>query len=266
MSFALDLLRALRRLEREEPLGHRGLQVPAPDDGAVLRLARLLHVADHQLAGQRLLAGVDPDLPLDRVLGEREVVAGDARGLVDAQVAPVGHARHEHGVGIGVEEIGQRQHDPVLVLELVEGRVDRPRGLDRGVDVVLLVEQRHRPAVVPGGAVERVAGRVGRHVVRSLHRDPADVGQLSAQLAVGELVEGLLRLQGEVGQLGQELAHPLQLLVGAGFDAPRGRGRRRRPPPAPARPRAGRGRAPRGSSRAWSLMRVTSEATDLFRL
>ena len=169
-----------------------------------------LDIADDELARQGLLARVDPDLPFDGVLREGEVVARDARRLVDAQVAPVGHALHQHGVGIGVQEVGERQHDAVLVLELVERRVDRRRRLDRGVDVVLLVEHRDRPAVVPGGAIERVARRVGRHVVRALHGDPPDVRQLSPELAVGELVERLLRLQREVRQLREELAHLLR--------------------------------------------------------
>ena len=58
------------------------------------------------------------------------MVAGHARGLVDAEVAAVGDPLHQHRVGIGVEEVDERERDPVLVLELVEGRVDgrrRPR-------------------------------------------------------------------------------------------------------------------------------------------
>ena len=40
-------------------LGRLGLEAPPPDRGAVLRLAGLLHVADHQLSRQGLLAGLD---------------------------------------------------------------------------------------------------------------------------------------------------------------------------------------------------------------
>ena len=97
-------------------------------------------------------------------------------------------------------------------------------GLDGHVGVVLLVQDRDRLAVVPGGAVEGVAGGVGRQAVRAHDRHPAEVRELRLRLAVRDLVEGLLRLEREPRELGQELAHLLELLVGARLDGPR-RGR-----------------------------------------
>ena len=56
---------AFRRLELKQVRGHGRQQSPLAHDGHVLRLARLAHVGDRQLSNDRLLAGIDPDLPLD---------------------------------------------------------------------------------------------------------------------------------------------------------------------------------------------------------
>ena len=224
--------RALRRFELEERVVELRVEAPAADGGRVLRSARLLGVRDEDLPRQGLLSGVDPDLPVDRLLREGEVVAGDAGGLVDAQVLPVDDALHERRVGIGVQDVREGNHDPVLVRQLVQDAVDGGGHLDGQVRVVVLVEGGQGLAVVPDGAIEGVAGGVGGEPGRPLDGHAPEVRELDAGRAGVDLVEGLLGLQREARRLGEERAHLLQELVGPGFDhagqgAGGGRGLRR---------------------------------------
>ena len=223
---------ALRRLELEERVVELRVEAPAADGGRVLRSARLLGIRDQDLPRQALLSGIDPDLPVDGLLGEGEMMAGHAGGLVDAQVLPVDDALHQRRVDIGVQEVREGNHDAVLVRQLVQDGVDGGGHLHGQIRVVVLVEGGQGLAVVPDGAIERVAGGVGGEPGRPLDGHAPEVRELDAWRARVDLVDGLLGLQREARRPGEERAHLLHELVGPGFDHARpgdggGRGLRR---------------------------------------
>src|ERR1039457_3383314 len=71
----IDLADTRRRLELKQLGGQFGVHVPAVDEGRVLRLVNLPLESEQKFARQRLVAGVDPDLPVQNLLPKRQVMA-----------------------------------------------------------------------------------------------------------------------------------------------------------------------------------------------
>src|SRR5271166_5685809 len=71
----IDLADTFRQLELKQIVAQLGVHVPAVDECSILRLVYLPLEGDQELARQRLLAGLDPDLPIQKPLPERQVMA-----------------------------------------------------------------------------------------------------------------------------------------------------------------------------------------------
>src|SRR5271166_1579182 len=84
-----DLLRPWRQVRGEHRLGDAGGEVPIREHRGELRLTGLRLVGDDQLAGGWLRPAVDPDLPVDVLLHERERVAASAVHVVETQIDPI---------------------------------------------------------------------------------------------------------------------------------------------------------------------------------
>ena len=131
---------AVGRSERENRVGQLRLQVPLANRHGVLRHFVLGLVRDDQLARQRLAARVDPELPVDGRLFERQVMARHARGFVNPQVHASLDVAHQPVVHVGIEEVGERDHGARLVEHPIELLVDRRGYRATGPDVLLAVE------------------------------------------------------------------------------------------------------------------------------
>jgi hypothetical protein len=81
-------------------------------------------------------------------------MAQHAAGGVEAQVFPVQDALGQDGIRVRVEEVGEGDHDAVLVVHLVEDAVDVSGRVEAHVLVTALVEDRECRPVVPGRPVE----------------------------------------------------------------------------------------------------------------
>ena len=204
-----------RRLELEERVGHVSREVPLPDRHLVLRHSVFGLVGDHELPRQRLRARVDPELPVDRLLLERQVVASDAAHVVDAEIDAALDAPHQPVVDVGVEKVRERDHHPRPIQGRVHGPVERRGRLHPHVDVLRVVENRERLAVVPDAAVDGVTGRGAGRAVRTPERHVAAAGELDAREVLRHFVVDLLGLERErlrrrekVAHLPDELDHP----------------------------------------------------------
>jgi hypothetical protein len=110
--------------------------------------------------GAGLRSGVDPDLPVDLFLGEGEVVAGNSGARWMPRYSPY-TTPPSASCRVRIQEVRQRHHDAVFVRQLVQHRVD-----GAGISTVRYVLSSLSRAVivfavVPGRAVERVAGGIG---------------------------------------------------------------------------------------------------------
>ena len=181
----------------EQLVGHLRREVPLADRHLVLRHLVFGLVGDHQLPGQRLRARVDPQLPVDRLLLEGQVVARDAGHVVDAEVDPALHAAHQVAVDVGVEEVRERDHHPRPIQGRVHGPVDGRRHVHPDVDVLRVVEHRDRLPVVPDAPVHGVARRGAGQAVRTPQRHVAAAGELDAREVLRHLVVDLLGLESE---------------------------------------------------------------------
>src|SRR5258705_6390185 len=121
----MNLLGVLAGLEGEVVRDQGGAHVPgeASDIG---RTSRIASVDDDQLAGDRLLTLLDPNLPIVIALPESVMISGDA---IDG-----GRPDYEAGfqflgseaVGIApAEKILERQRDTELVVDDIKGFPDR---------------------------------------------------------------------------------------------------------------------------------------------
>ena len=82
----IDLPHAGRGLELKHLVAQLGVDVPAVHEGGVLRLVCLLLERDHEFTRKRLVARVDPDLPVQILLPEREVMALHLAHVMQADI------------------------------------------------------------------------------------------------------------------------------------------------------------------------------------
>src|SRR5271166_5248887 len=144
-----DLLRSRRQIWREHRLGDARREIPIGEHRGELRLAGLSLVGNDQLAGRQLWSRVDPDLPVDILLYEREGVTASAVHVVETQIDPILQLPANALVRVVVQEIRQRRGEVDLRKQLAQHCVDircRRRGrIERRGRIV----QRDRLAVVP---------------------------------------------------------------------------------------------------------------------
>ena len=104
----IDLADALGRLELKQVVAQFGVHVPAVDEGDVLRLVHLPLEGDHELARQRLVAGVDPDLPVQDPCELK---------MIDP-VPMIEHWLARAGVGAGPDPTPAQQRDLDLAFDV----------------------------------------------------------------------------------------------------------------------------------------------------
>ena len=194
------------------------LQVPLADGHRVLRDFVLRLVGDHQLARQRLPSGIDPDLPVDGRLLERQVVARHTCRLVDAQVHTTLHVTHQPRVDVGIEEVPERDDRACLLEDPIKGLVDGRRYGAARPHVLLFVVGCEHLSVVPERPMHGVARRIADEAIGTPHRDAAQVRELSPGALVRHFVVDLLGFERKRASAGKPLAHLPHELVGPGID------------------------------------------------
>ena len=107
----------------------------------------------------------DPDLPIDILLAEREVVAFRATDDAAAEVLHVHNIFHKFVVGIADQQVRGRKRPVVLFPQLVHEMIDRAWNCNLGKDVDVLAQDRQRLAVEYGIDVGKTAGPAGADLV-----------------------------------------------------------------------------------------------------
>jgi hypothetical protein len=208
-----------RRQRRGEGLGVEVRRhIPVAEARGELGRAGDPFAGDDVLHRQRLLADLDPDLPVHVLRAERQVMAFDPVDEGRAQIGSGEHIGHQSGVRIGEEEIPRGRIEAGLVAQ-------RP---DRGLDVAprrdVRVHRRLSRADTQRLAVEQeLALREGAAPL-----DPQPIRPLHRELHAGAVLQFLPR---EIDRLGvgidvyprrgqrrQILGHHLQAGVGVGVD------------------------------------------------
>ena len=77
----VDLFGALRNLGNKQIICELRRGIPFVEKGGELRLSRVFRERDDQFSRQRFVAGLDPDLPVEAVLSECEMMARSSRSI-----------------------------------------------------------------------------------------------------------------------------------------------------------------------------------------
>ena len=175
---------------------------------------------DDIAAGIGTLALRDPDLPIDVLVAERQVVAFRAADHAAAKVLDVDHVGHQRVVDIRQQQVGAGHGPLVFVPQLVDQMVDRAGRIDLGIEIGVLAEQRQRLAVEDQLDIGKTAGARGAELVGPAEIDRAGTRQqeflviLGDDLEIGVVAEryGLLRRQ--------IVGHRLEQALGVGLRRP----------------------------------------------
>ena len=102
---------------------------------------------DAKAAGIGLASLRDPDLEIDLLFAERQVVALDAADHAAAEILDVDHVARQLVVGIRQQQIGTGQRPLDLLLEFIDELIEGSGSVCLEVDIGGLAEQRERLSV-----------------------------------------------------------------------------------------------------------------------
>ncbi len=125
-----------RRHKSKPIVRERCGQVPVGQIGRPLRGRQQFLLINQEFAGQRLVAGFYPDLPVHIVLIESQMMTKHSPDPVQADIKGVGHVFHQEIVSVSADQIGQGD------LELQPGnpKIRIPVGQEKGDDAVAATE------------------------------------------------------------------------------------------------------------------------------
>ena len=104
-------------------------------------------LSDDKPARIRAVALCDPNLPIDFLVSEREVITLLATDYAAAEIFAVDDLGHQLIVRIREEQVGSREGSVVFVFRLIHEMVDCSGDIDLSEDVSILAQYRQRLAV-----------------------------------------------------------------------------------------------------------------------
>ena len=123
--FDVDLLGICRVVEGEVVGDDRVTSLPVPDLDGVLRRMGNIPRRNGISAGVGLVALRDPDLEIEGLFAEGEVVAFHAADDTASQILDVDDVFHQRIVAVGEHEVGRGQGPLVFLAQLVDQFVER---------------------------------------------------------------------------------------------------------------------------------------------
>jgi len=175
-----------------------------------------VHRAQHP---RQLVVGTDPDLHEDLVVGECHHVgtrpADDLR-LTDVEGAD--QTGGETAVGVGEQDVGEREIDACVPERRLERLVDRWRCGGDGNEVFRRRMGGHRPAVIVERGGRTIAEGDHAQFVGSLHEHFGDGHESQRRAEAARMLVGDLRREGQRACRCQTVAHRLQQIEGACFE------------------------------------------------
>ena len=176
--------------------------LPVPDLNAVLGGVRNEPGRNDVSARIRAVSLGDPDLQVDFLLSERQVIAFGAADDAATEVLDVDHPAHEFIVGVGEQQVRRRKRPVVLVFQLVPQMIDRARNIDLRVDILVrahlsrqlvsVAEVQVRvsmPILLPPGADQL---STAERLVRCTHRSQALSLAVVSDTGPGSFLRGQL--------------------------------------------------------------------------
>ena len=109
----------------------------------------------------------DPNLPIDVLVSECQVIAFGAVDHAAAEVLHVDHVGHQHIIDIRQKQIGAGQRPVELVPQLVDQMVDGAGHLGLSIEVGVLAKQRQGLAVEDHLDIGKAAVRAWRGSCRA---------------------------------------------------------------------------------------------------
>ena len=94
-------------------------------------------IRDEELAGQRGWAVFDPDLPIDLLLSESQVMTQLTLYLAQPQIKAGTRLLHEIVIGIGIDQVRQGRPEIVGLDGMVQGSVNLRGDVDGAVHILL---------------------------------------------------------------------------------------------------------------------------------
>src|SRR4029453_12608550 len=150
--------------KREQALLQLGCSVPFGKQGGDLQPFGFL-IRDEELAGQRGWAIFDPDLPIDLLLSESQVMAQLTLHLAQPQIKAGQRPLHEIVIGIRIDQVCQGRSEIVRLDGMVQGGVNLRGDVDGAVHIFAEIHERDGLSIVATLPVAQLSQESAPHPV-----------------------------------------------------------------------------------------------------
>ena len=102
------------------------LKIPAREPRRILRTSGFILVGDEKFPGHGPGTGLDPNLPVNILLGESQMITLYPIDRMLADYEPRLHLLDQHAVRVRVDEVRDRHGEAVLLDDEIDSRGQRP--------------------------------------------------------------------------------------------------------------------------------------------